>query len=282
MKYQKKSPFKRQYIEKSPNIRQNVSVFIRLIRFALIMTGLLGVLLWGLSSTYLKLDDVSLTGLSNDTAYLDTPLIQHLLQQATHQAYFLTWDKIPLQQQIETLPWVKHAKIQVIFPNKVRLALTRQQAVAKYSVMATMPLHQQWTQQALSIAFVDTRTNHLLNETGHLFLPPKVTYPLNLVQLAGPANKTQQLLQQYQIYQAILDTYQLQVMLLYYDPYHMWHMRIRATGDDTEILLHLGDYTNEQGVVRFAKLYQKALKQRAPHVAEVDLRYSNGVAVQWQ
>ncbi len=258
-------------------IRQNKPLLLKRVS---VILWVIGLLLWGLfalSARFLRVVYVDVFLYQSSSApYVDKVVIQALLKQAVKSQHFLILNPQSLQQAVLALPWVKAVDVQFIWPDRLRAKITAQTALARYAPLSMVDV------TSWPVSVLAKQVTGLLNEEGRLFQPAKKTYPEGVL-LVGSLGKTQAMLRQYQVYQALLDPYQLKLQVVYYDGNHAWHLRLSPAGDTSDgVLLHLGHDTNEQGLLRFVKLYQRLLKSRFNTVASVDLRYRNGVAVAWQ
>ncbi|OGT64134.1 MAG: hypothetical protein A3J38_05910 [Gammaproteobacteria bacterium RIFCSPHIGHO2_12_FULL_45_9] len=165
---------------------------------------------------------------------------------------FLVFDVSRLEAGLLQEPWVSHIAWRRVWPNRVEVTVTEQQAVA------------QWGMQAL------------LNPEGRVFKPPVHTFPARLPQLRGPKEALSKVWQAYGFFQAWMMPLKVQVT----------GVSLNARGEwQVELDHHLAVLVGQTDVVmrwkRFVAVYAQVLGDHAASAERVDLRYSNGLAVKF-
>jgi cell division protein FtsQ len=94
--------------------------------------------------------------------------------------------------------------------------------------------------------------------------------------LNGPVDKPQLVMQQYQEMAELLAPQGLGIEEVLCDEAENWTLKL--TGG---VVLNIGRYQVLDKMARFLLVYQKQLKARWIELKHVDLRYDNGVAVEW-
>lgn len=163
------------------------------------------------------------------------------------QGNFFTVDIERLRQSLEKLPWVRNASIRREFPRSLEVQLEEYQALAH------------WNDSAL----VDTQ--------GEVFDGKSDQVMPDFVGQEGTAAEVTQRFAQFSQQLAALD---LQVTRLVLSPRHAWQLRL-----SNGMVLELGREDMQQRLARFVEAYPISLEALQSRVKYVDLRYSNGFAV---
>lgn len=174
------------------------------------------------------------------------------------QGSFLTLDLQQVRQMFEAVPWVKHARVQREFPNRLRVTLEEHHAVA-------------WWGEAGS--------GQLVSDLGQVF-DASPDDGEELPELAGPAEQAPQLWSLYQSLSTELDRLELGLVRLELNERGNWRAEL-----DSGAFIELGRGTPEdlmERVRRFTSTLAQ-LTQRYPGTLQsVDLRYPNGYALRVQ
>lgn len=158
-----------------------------------------------------------------------------------------------LQQQLLQIPWVYSAFIKRVWPDQLEISITEQQPVAVWGL------------------------NGLLNAEATTFSPPTTTFPAGLPLFSGPAGQEALMLQKYQQFSAQLAPLQLSIARLNLDERRSWQMVL-----NNGMVLVLGKEDPTARFNRFVAVYNKIFADPQKIALHVDMRYSDGFAVQWQ
>lgn len=160
-----------------------------------------------------------------------------------------------IRSGLEGLPWASRVEVERKWPNQLYVAIYPQNIVAT------------WNQKAI------------MNDMGEFFAAKSMNFidPSTLPQLNGPAGTQLQALFYYQAMSEILAQINVKIV----------QISLHDNGDceivlDNDIKLMLGAQDSLTRLQRFVKVYNKVFTDKAPIQGDViDLRYSNGMAVQW-
>ncbi len=205
--------------------------------------------------------------------YADRPItkisvdgeLSYISQQAVQQriapyvaASFFTVDLAGMRAELEQMPWIAHAEVRRVWPDRVSIHLEEQLPVAR------------WGDEAL------------LNNQGQAFTPRELANYENLPQLVGPQRAQEQVMQQYQMLSQMLRPLGFSVARLELRERGSWFLStgVNSTGQSLELLLGR-DHLVEK-MRRFVAIYEKNLKDQIANISRIDLRYSNGLAVAWR
>lgn len=165
---------------------------------------------------------------------------------------FFLIDLEVIKQHAERVPWVHKVSVRRQWPDGVHVRFSEQVLMAR------------WNQDAW--INVDGERVNLRGQPG----------PRDLPQLSGPEGSHGLVLDHFQNLSAILNLAGLTLTQLRLTDRHNWEI-----GLHTGMTVIVGREDPEPKVERFARLYPHTLAAEADNIREVDLRYTNGFAVQW-
>ncbi len=182
----------------------------------------------------------------------------------TLKGNFLSMNLNQMRSDLLEMPWVKDIKIQRIFPNRLKIEIVEQTAVAEWG-----------THRVDEKAFV--------NEEGEIFYAPfDYAFPKNLPQFYGPEGTSAELLKNYIQFSQILLNMKQNIMQIYLSSRLSWEMRLQ-----NGMLLKLGRSSEKikpiDNLNRFVRFYSQFEKEFASNDASpkiIDLRYLRGLS--WQ
>lgn len=164
--------------------------------------------------------------------------------------YLLDLDAIKLRA--ESVPWVQRVSVRRRWPDGIHVRFTEQVLVARWGATA-------WVNTA--------------GERVDLKGRPGID---GLPQFDGPDGTHAELLAHYTRLTGILSGAGLRIARLQLTARRTWQLVL-----DNNITLVLDREEPEEKVARFARLYPGALAPYSARIKQVDLRYTNGFAVQW-
>jgi cell division protein FtsQ len=165
---------------------------------------------------------------------------------------FFTLNLPEARASLQRVPWVKSAALRRQWPNRLRIALTEHEPLAR------------WTEGAL----VDTQ--------GEVF---SADYAGELPQFVGPDDSAALVAARFHEYGAALSARSLAISELRLSPRGGWQLRTR--GADS-LAIELGRSEPGERLSRFVAYYSRtvgALARAGSRIDYVDLRYRNGFAV---
>jgi cell division protein FtsQ len=176
---------------------------------------------------------------------------------------FFSADLNGIKQTVESLPWVASASVRRQWPNKLQVLVNEHEPVARW------------------------RNNILINDEGELFQPDVIPADVtqSLVHLQGPDNTYQYLFAQYQ---------ELQPMFAEQGSADGWLItkvymnERRALGVELKNGMRVifgrlnASMDLYNAASRFLHAFKSHLEEQVGQIAVVDLRYTNGFAVQWK
>ena len=169
------------------------------------------------------------------------------------QAKFLSIDLNGLQKELEKVEWVDVAEVRRSFPAKLMIRLTEHVAAARWGEAG------------------------LLNTRGELILKEARYLPPELPRLEGPEGSEWQVAQKYLELRKTVLGFGLNIEYLSMDARGAWRFNL-SNGMQVKI----GRESTDQRFYRFENRVLPLLFKLEQNVQSVDMRYSNGFAVQWQ
>lgn len=154
---------------------------------------------------------------------------------------------------LRRLAWVDSAAVQRSWPRGLKIEIVEQAAVARWN------------------------ENGLVNARGQLFQSDARFIPPELPQLAGPEGSEAEVTAHYLAMQGRLTEVGLRLAALALDARGAWNFTL-----DDGVQVRLGRQQIDARFERFMLVATRLITQRAPDMAYVDLRYSNGFAVGWK
>jgi cell division protein FtsQ len=257
-----------QIVLPTPNKRMVLVVFA----FVIIVTMSLVLHSKPLSPTFLHIEAMQVYG---ELHWVDREKLNAAVQPYLNSNFFSA-DLSGIKQTVESLPWVASASVRREWPNQLQITLNEHQPVAR------------WKDSAL------------INDKGELFAPAEIPSQMaqTLVQLQGPDNTYQELFAIYRELQPLfakmatdteLFTNQSDTALadgLIIREVYLNERRALGIQLQNGIRVMFGrmsasmDLNNAAS--RFLKAFASNLQQQAGQISVVDLRYTNGFAVQWK
>ncbi len=185
-----------------------------------------------------------------DFRFLTPGYIQTLVGQSLSGGFFQV-DVQKIRHDLVEEPWVMEATIERIWPDVLRVSISEQRPAAK------------WGKHAL------------LNTTADVFAPGVGSFPEDLPQLSGPVGSESEVLATYRLIAGRLTALDLAVAWLELSERGAWTVGLR---DETRLIL--GRHRIDERLRRFRLAFESALKENWHNVESIDLRYTNGFAIQ--
>jgi len=177
---------------------------------------------------------------------IDTTGVSQVLRNEV-QGNFFTVDIERLRQSLEKLPWVRSASVRREFPHSLKVQLEEYQALARWN------------------------NNALVDSQGEVFVAQS---DQEMPDFVGQDGTEVEVTQRYEQFSQQLAGLELQVSRLVLSPRHAWQLKL-----SNGMVLELGREDVQQRLARFVEAYPYSLAAIQGRVKYVDLRYSNGFAV---
>jgi len=186
--------------------------------------------------------------------------LQHVSTQDVHAAVlphaqvgFMRIDIGAVREALEQLPWVHSVQVRRTWPDVLLVQLREQQVLARWA------------------------DGGLVNPEGGLFQPVEPVVTDGLPVLRGPQGTSTMLTAHFIELQRAVAPLQLTINEVAMDERRAWKLAL-----DNGMELMLGRNEHPARMDRFVRAWPRILGPRSATVARVDLRYTNGFAVQWR
>jgi cell division protein FtsQ len=158
-----------------------------------------------------------------------------------------------IKEKLEGDPWIATAVVSRRWPDQLFISIVEEQPIARWSEVG------------------------FLNHLGEIVEVPPHSRLENLPLLSGNAGQEKSVMENYQQLAQMLRPYGLKVSEFYSDELFSWNV-VLANG----LRINIGRDQTMEKIQRFLIVYNRELHKRLDQVASVDLRYGNGLAVQWK
>lgn len=185
---------------------------------------------------------------------------QHLDKAALAKRLAASLDKPLLELDLNRLrdkvlddPWVHAVRVRRAWPPAIEVRIEEEVPVARWG------------------------DKGLLNHQGDIFWPELKPEYRSLPQLNGPASDTERVMAQFHDLNRMFQRAGLKLSALSLEPRGAWTLEL-----DNGIRVVVGRERVTERLARFMQIYRQALEPRAAEIEQVDIRYTNGVAVRWR
>lgn len=166
---------------------------------------------------------------------------------------FIEVDVAGLRLAAQEIPWIDQIQVRRVWPDTLHLMVTEHQAIAR------------WNEDGL------------VNNRGQVFYPDSSSFPEGLVQLHGPDGSSEIMARRLVAMQQDLNALELRIRSLTMDKRRSWGMTFT-----NDLTLELGRADSEARLQRFIRVFGGQLAVYREQIATIDMRYTNGLAVQWK
>lgn len=175
------------------------------------------------------------------------------------RANFFLVDLGAVQQRVEALPWVQQASVRRLFPNAIAISFTEQQLAARWGADA-------W-----------------LNADGEVVHVSGDNLPSDLPRLDGPDGTSAQVFEEFHEFRERLAALNLQLVGLALSARRSWRLDLQPPEGARPFTIVVDRERPLPRLERFVRVYRAAFAREEDRnrVRQVDLRYTNGFAVQW-
>jgi cell division protein FtsQ len=172
---------------------------------------------------------------------------------------FFLIDLDNVQRRLETVPWVHTVSVRRRFPQDIEVQFTEQMLVARWGADA-------W-----------------VNTSGDVVRLPDADLPIDAPRFNGPEGTAAIVLSAYQTFRDALVGADLEIASLQLTQRRSWYVDLRTLSSGRPAMaLVLDDDQPRARLERFARVYEATLASQADAIQQIDLRYTNGFAVEWR
>ena len=165
---------------------------------------------------------------------------------------FFAADLNSVKEHVESIPWVYRASVRRQWPRDLHIRFEEQELVSK------------WGEDAW------------LNHSGELVRLDSAYPSAALPELRGPEGTHAHVLARYQDFSELLRPGSMRIAGVTLTPRRTWRLQL-----DSGVTLILEREDPDAKIKRFARVYRHALAEHETKIKQVDLRYTNGFAVEW-
>ncbi|KPK38409.1 MAG: hypothetical protein AMJ69_08500 [Gammaproteobacteria bacterium SG8_47] len=158
-----------------------------------------------------------------------------------------------VRRAIEAMPWVRSSAVRRVWPDSLLIQISEHEPLARWNGTA------------------------VLSRAGATFEPGADEIPNHLPRFEGPAGSERYLAERYDEFRRVLASIGLDIARVSMDERRAVELEL-----DNGIVLLLGRDERRQRVLKLVDIYAAVLRQREDDIIAVDLRYTNGFAVQWR
>jgi cell division protein FtsQ len=149
-------------------------------------------------------------------------------------------------------PWVHWVTVQRVWPDGLNVQVKEQAAIAHWN------------------------TNSLVNSSAQIFSPEGAAQIKELPFLTGPADTEHLVLNRYQEINSALSEHSIRINSIYLSERRAWRVQLQ---DGPLVILGRSDLENR--IIRFTDSVLSGLGKEISKVKQIDMRYTNGFAVEW-
>ncbi len=165
---------------------------------------------------------------------------------------FFYLDLEEMREAVLSMPWVREASLRREWPDTLVVRLEERKPIARW------------------------QEDGLIDVDGEVFLPGSMEAFNKLPKLAGPEDRSQDVMQQYLAFSQVIRPLGVAVRELKLSSTDSWWLKVDHVG------VNLGRDRRMERLQRFIRLYHSRLDESWPDVRRVDLRYLNGASVAWK
>ncbi len=229
---------------------------LKILGSLLLLLGIMALLGWCLAllkdPATLPITKIRVQGV---LVHLDENRLRRAVVEKANQGFFGV-DIDAVKRRVEQLPWVAQASVRRIWPDTLGVEVVEQKPLARWA------------------------KGGLVNEAGQIFKPVTTRYPSWLPLFSGPEDMLGVMGEQYRQDSALLASIGLGIREVQMNSRRALTLYLKLPSNES-IELVLGRKQIQVRLQRFIAVYKKLLGAHAAEIARVDLRYSNGMAVQW-
>lgn len=221
----------------------------RQLMLILLFVVVVAAILYSRQSNILPITRVSVEG---EFRHVDKATLVEVVKPHT-MGSFLSINVDRISDAAETLPWVRQVQVKRVWPDGLHLVVEEQTPVARW------------------------QATHYVNNVGDVFPASKNATDDEMPMLSGPEGSEQLMTQRFLAMTKAMSPMGLRMKQLIMDKRRAWRLVL-----NNDIKVALGRADSQQRFERFLLVYQHHLQAYQPHIAEMDMRYPNGLSVVWK
>jgi len=225
----------------------------RTVNSLLALALFVGVLVYLSEKVYIWLDQpIQEVRVNSHVRHLDTESLAQTVASGISSS-LLSQDVGYLRELALADPWVHSVSVQRQWPAAIEVTIAEEVPVARWGDVG------------------------LLNHQGDIFWPERKSDYDSLPKLNGPAHETRAIMQQFHDLNRLFSGYGLKLTGLSLEGRGAWTLEL-----DNGLQIIAGREQVMPRLRRFMKLYDARLSDMVETIEQIDIRYTNGVAVKWR
>lgn len=226
-------------------LRKSIPSLLGLVVFAVILAGIFT--LRNPKTLPFRQIKITATGIHLQISELKNIVIHHI------NGGFFCFNARELRSALMALPWVYDVSIRRMWSSKLEIAVVEQKPLARWN------------------------KTQLVSKIGTLFTPPIATIPKDLPELKGSEGSEKIVLARFEQFDRLLEPLHIKITALRVSDREAWFFVL-----NNHIQVYLGREDIDQRFEKLVRFYRQIIGNRSEHVEHIDLRYPNGLAVQWK
>jgi len=222
--------------------------FFSVVSAAILIVGGIWTSNWMQKPTSFPIKNIQLQG---SLTHVSPETIQKIMQTRLRGGFF-SLHVSAAKQAILAFPWIADVSFRRVFPDTLMVRLHEQEPTARFG------------------------KNGVLNSVGIVFYPDEKTIPQNLPELEGPVDQSQALFGFYQTANTLVKLLGLSVIALQVNAENSWEMTL-----SNQVQVNIGRHDALSRLKQFVAIYPKITALSTLTMRVADLRYANGIAVQY-
>jgi cell division protein FtsQ len=190
--------------------------------------------------------------IEGDLRYLKRADLEKAVAEATRGGFF-TVDLRAIKEAAEALPWVARISVRRIWPDTLHIWVMEQVPLARWGEVS------------------------LINAAGEVFTPQDPGLAQGLPYMEGPNGSGVEIVQRFRQAQKAMRAIGLTVQRVRLSNRQAW---VLETDEGIKVRLGVGHFHGR--LERFVRYFPVLRSSRQARMNSVDMRYDNGIAVQWE
>lgn len=241
--------------EQRPSLRGRLHGLVIKLARGLSVLSLVAVLIavfWGGEKVFHKLDvPIGVIAIKGEFSHVDQGEVQRLVEPLINGG-ILSLDLAKIRSELELQPWIETVAVSRQWPGGLVISVVEETPIARWG------------------------TQGFLNSRGEMLTIKDNSKLMHLPLLQGQRHTERSLMKSYREIAQLLQPANLKITGLKRDQRGAWWLSL---SNGLELVVGRGQVMEKMR--RFLVVWVSGLKDKAEQIARVDVRYDNGIAVQW-
>ena len=237
--------------EQRAPLRERLRWLTRSLSVLSLLVVLIGVL-WGGEKVFHKLDvPIGVIAIKGEFSHVDQGEVQRLVEPLV-KGGILSLDLAKIRSELELQPWIEAVAVSRQWPGGLVISVVEETPIARWGAQG------------------------FLNSRGEMLTIKDNSKLAHLPLLQGQGHTERSLMKSYREIAQLLQPANLKITGLKRDQRGAWWLSL---SNGLELVIGRGQVVEKMR--RFLVVWMSGLKDKAGQIARVDVRYDNGIAVQW-